>query len=628
MALPTNNNEEICDKGQKNKTTLPLTQPPQKQLLFAQIISLLFIGGALYGVLAFLFPLEKVWLPPLTSLVLYAFIEHILTRAGKIQNFFERVNENQSCGREAAFVIGLPLVLAIVMGLWSEVPLRFLLVELWLVCAFETYLNRVIITLLDRVSTLRRRNIRREGIGQIMLWSISAVILFGGAQYWHRSVSAPLEDPGDKFSAVLVETYSNKGIWFAWPEKEKSDLYPLGFSRMERHISNDLGWGFISIVTWKYGISQEALSWELLVIGCGLLALFIGVATHNPLAFLTLGITLIIGYGTNNYLFQQRLGVLELIVGMGPLVSLPHFIRGRSYSTVLWWCLGCGVIVGVAGLIRQNTGQSLLATAVLLIVIFALFTYKRGPVLTSTAIIALISGFVLISMTLKGVLWYRDYRLNINGDSLNQISHGVWFPLLGGIGGGYPPDNIPPYPNALDLAFWDPTIFATINNESPLAFLVPGDSVQTQIVSSKIFLRYILQYPGEFVRNALYKAFELGALVIKDATSGWISGLLTLGILGVVEHGLRKFTRNDIPVITQANQQTALPCVFAGYILVGMTAIVPILTSPSYLGARHETTAALFATMMLTLYLTIQFLANGWKLSFKHVWTLVKVRKG
>jgi len=484
----------------------------------------------------------------MVALAGYAGLESILVVTGKIRNFFELVDKNQSCGKEIIFLMGVPLILALLLKLIAsrlhniDIPFGFILGGLWFVCALHTYVNYVIFDWLSAIKSPNQcfKNINFSGYkaGQTLLWVIAILVVIGA-----MANLRPPTDPYGNFSCgppyaptyqTLVENYQKMGVWYASPVP-KSEEYPQGFGRLATGFG--MGNGILCVIVANCGFDVKKLYWGILILGSVLLAFVAGgIVCRNPIGFAAISIALLTGCTTFLYIWvSARAGMVEMLVlGMAFVVTLPYVIRYRSYSTIIWWSLMVGIVSGIAGLMRQNTGLSILAASMLVIIIFASIKHKK-IILTLTAVVAIIVGNALIWTTFKGVSWYRDAKLEITAPTTSIYTHGAGLPLLGGIGGVHPPDAPPglvPYPNLLDMAFWDPVMYINVHNESPLVFYIDSQEVAEHQISFKILQRYIFEHPIEFLTNVIRKAYLLLELVVQDATKGWLSALLVLIMLG------------------------------------------------------------------------------------------------
>lgn len=588
----------------------------------ASTLSFILLSGGIYSILIFLFPQASAWQPVIVALAGYAGVEALLIATGKVRNFFELVDNNQSCGREIIFLMGMPLILAVLLKTDSQrnhgidIPFGFILGGLWFVCAFHTYVNYTVFKWLGLLKPsnqcFKSINFSSNKMGPTLLWAIAIVIVIGAAVILHPPVDpygppqsiyqtayATLQSPTFKSS---TENYLKIGVWYAGTVP-KSAEYPQGLGRISTY--SEMGHGFLHAMAINCNFDVKKLYWNILILGCILVALNIGVACRSLLGFVVMGISLVVGSTTFLYtLVPARLGMVEMLVlGMAFVISLPLIIRYWKYSDIIWWSLVVGMVSGIAGLMRQNTGLSILVASMLVVIIFAGFKRKKA-ILTLTAVIAILCGNAIISTTFKGILWYRDVKLEITAPTTSIYTHGAGFPLLGGIGGVHPPDapaGVVSYPNALDMAFHDPVIYVNVFNESPLVFYTDNHEAALHQVSFKILQRYILEYPFEFVMNMVHKTYLFFLEeVFRELTKHWLDTLLVLIVLGSLGNIVANNTKNHYQTAIQRDTRDIITSCWT---VIVMAAVVPILTSPHQPHARHETVTALFITIVIVLYL-------------------------
>ncbi|MCJ7533106.1 MAG: hypothetical protein MUO64_19055 [Anaerolineales bacterium] len=514
----------------------------ENRRLLAQLLSFGIIYLGLYGLISFLLPLElrRVRVFVLLVLLVYVVVEQLLMRLGILRNFYDLLDENQPAWREVGFILVASLTAALFSYVFYNVPF-LLAIVLWLPgYAFQTFLSNRIVRVLRRASV---RNIfvllfNRNSL----LWMLCILLVLAWIKYYEplridTSPSTPMskifeiikKDPATYYIYTKhissAQAYITYGVLFALNNQGK-------ITRFEYH--HDIGFAFLLSLFTKLGYSPSLRTTALLVrdlylLGCLLFALMVGVFVfRSAMSFLTIAIVLLTGYeGFANLIqypgseFSAAIGLF--LVGLALVVTLPYMIRNRSLSSLIWWGILSGTIIGVVHLNRANVGAPLLVS--ILIIVFILSLVQRKNWISITAILlSILCGRIFITSFLpQGLFLYRDAKLQIppsSGDVM--LEHLTYFSLLGGLE---------------DVGWSDRAIYRTIVSENPL--VSPIDPI-AEPISRDIYIRHILQYPSKFLDETLNEAINTFKIVLEIVQKTWLNvlfmimSLLFIGGMGIL----------------------------------------------------------------------------------------------
>jgi hypothetical protein len=433
---------------------------------------------------------------------------------------------------------------------------------------------------------------------------------------------------------------TTRGIWYTIPT-DKSDLYPLGYARLEDSVGgDDLGNPFFAVLGSTMGFMPPCSSpllntanavpgsgmnsipphfissgdilcpewggalsqfyWRIGMLGVLLISIVFGVVIlRDPVAFFVVALVLLRAWTTWP---STRPGQVESVLfGMPFIMLLPYIIRHSRTSSILAWSLICGIVAGVAGFVRSPSGIALLVAGGLAIVVLAGIKKKR-LLLATCAFLALLAGNQTMPTILNGLFWYRDTRLQIAAPRFSMISHvGTGWNVLGGIGGVYTPNGIL-YPNALDMTHWDAIIMINIYNENPLVlFALDGQSAISS-TGNKLFVNYVLQHPAQFANITSQKAYQAWDMLIEIPTD-WLQVLLILAILGSMGLILRRTLGLWIsPVLDNDTGDVAGETLILCFTLAAILSIPIVLVDPRYYQVIYPPAAVLFISTQIALY--------------------------
>jgi hypothetical protein len=602
----------------------------QAQYNSAELLVFVINLFVLHSVQLFLFPLERYWITIAVGLFVYTLLETILVHRGIMLNFFFALDQEIIGVKEALWFIAAPVLLAILTMIAGQGKLIFLLPVFWFVCSLQTFLT----SRLARILEWNWISKRSFSLSQGVLWGISFIFVF---VFYSLAFDSLKTYP--PLNPLLQGDPTTQGVWYTIPV-EKSDLFPLGYARLENSAINDQGYLFFAVLGTNLGLVRQCESpfpnlknvipvpgidqpiysysfytlcpewattlpefyWRLGLLSVLLISVSFGVVLlRDPLAF----------FATTMFLLKAwtfwppsiRLGQLEgLIFGMAFVILLPYIFGRAKASTIIIGTLFYGMVAGMAGFIRNPIGLALLATGGLAVIVFVGLK-KRQLLLAAVTLLALLIGNQMIPTALNGLFWYRDARLQIIAPNTALAKHGGGWNILGGIGGSYVGKIL--YPNALDMTHWDAIIQLNIYNENPLSIFALTASTEEERTASKLLNRYILLHPLEFLTNAARKTYRALSLMI-DIPGNWLSVFYTVITFGGMSFLLRRWLmrlsllRPEIEIIHEAYDALLL-C-----LVLGIVAAIPaILTDPDYVESTHPAAVVLFITTLVTLYYSI-----------------------
>jgi hypothetical protein len=392
-----------------------------------------------------------------------------------------------------------------------------------------------------------------------------------------------------------TELYKETGVLFAL-KSDESGTTRGAFQRFEDHFYEDLGYLLLQAAALNFGL-EPSLQTNLLInrftylTGIVVFAFTAGtIISRSAVGLLCIGLALLYSHPSfADYLYyladRHGAAVALGLICLSLLCVLPIIVRTWSLGAAFWWTVGSGAMAGLVALIRQNVGLSLMAAA--LPVIF-LFSLRRGLRLTVALLLAFLLGQALIGLSIRSLLEYRDAALHIESPRISTSGHGIWFPLLGGTGALCE--------NSIGMEWRDEVIMRAILQENPSVLPKDIDSV-----ARTIYLRYVRDYPSEFLTCVLYKASVFIRVVGGEAHDRWGPGLLVFvlatGVAVPVELSWGRAHRAGRGGPSANRLRGA---VIACLLFVGTTAVVPILTEPA--GFARETVVALFGTVLLALF--------------------------
>lgn len=567
-------------------------------IVLANIFSFILISCLMYFLLHFFFPREWYWIVALLYLLLFAVTGCVLTIKRKIENFYTILDQNRLSFLETVFVIGTPVIFSLLLSPFTNIPFVFYFLVFGIISLFHPFLTEKlakIILNVNRVIKLRNSN---QIIENLMPWVFSIVFVLGAFIYAlhqnHDVLQLPFDDPALKGYNTLIEGYKSTGLWFIKPVAV-SQNFPMGFGRYEENLF-ELGSYILKAILVKYNISYVGL----LYFGLLLFAFVVGITKNDPLGFIVISGALLFTLPTT--LIRNTEIVL---LGIPFFALIPSFADSKSLSTTLWYMLFCGILAGAIGLVRGSSGFSFFVAAIFLSIIFVGYKHRKIK-LVPVIILSIIFGYLLVGVGLKGLLWHRDNRLNIVAPVVDNFNtHPQWFPLLGGVGGGYPPDKFPPYQNSLDLAFWDPVILNITFNYHPLSFnayqamdFVTAIGTRpsffntvADIGARYVYFDYLRNHLFEYLYNTILKIFSFVDLSFQDILSnkdGWLTGVVGLFIYGGVSkissRFLINYESNKKPYVKHKLEDLLIACLVLGII----SSIPIIMTSPMYFSVRGE----------------------------------------
>ena len=609
-------------------------------VVFAFTINLIIV----HAVQIFFFPLESYWLWIAAGLLLYSLTETILVQSGRVKNIFCALDQEKVELKDVVLIFAGPTILALILAVSGRGYIFFLLPVLWLTCGLQAFLASGIAVLWERIWLPGKRSLSLRSL----LWFVSAILVLWIYYMALISINTYTQDyPGllplsiyPHENPLLQGDPTIRGIWYTIPT-EKSNLYPLGYARLEDSAGDDPGHPFFAVLGSLMGFIQPCNSpfpdmakavpgsgtntvpprfnytfdtlcpewaatlpqfyWRIGLLGVLLISIVFGVVIlRDPVGFFVLAVVMLIAWGTWP---ASRPGQVEfLLFGMPCIMLLPYIIRHGRTSMTLGWSLFCGLVAGVAGFVRSPSGMALLFAGALAIVVLAGIK-KKKLLLATCMLLALLAGNQIVPTILNGVFWYRDTRLQIAAPKAALGAHiGAGVNMLGGIGGAYFSNGKILYPNALDLTHWDPIILLNLQNENPLmAFALNAPSAASS-VADKIIVNYVLRHPLQFAIITSQKAYKTLYMLIEIPVN-WLQVSLTLAILGSLGLFIKRALASWIsPVFDNDSGGVAGETLILCFTLAAISAVPAILTDPIYYQSIYPAAAVLFITIQVALY--------------------------
>ena len=605
----------------------------------ADLVALAILSAFTYLVQKLLFPLEGYWLYFAGGLFAFALLQRLLVRKGLVADLFFGLD-----GENARAADGLPLLIApvAIAGALSAVfdkPFVFVLPVLWVLCVLQ-----------GCISAMAARWLVLPEMGQRIyfpkpsrpwLGSIFFAVLIYAVAFFASGAGKPVQAASLSGPVVL-------GTWFTIPV-QKSDLFPMGYGRLEDSVFDDFGRVFVAGVGQSLGLvepcrvagpdlSQSAQAripsplvqprfnyaveamcaewvatlpdffWKIGLLGVFLLALVVGIGGFgDPAIFAVLSLVLLLGWVSWPAPGIKRVGNVAVLVAGMPLIALvfPVF-RRRQYSLLMAWGLLSGVAFGLAGFVRRPCGLALVATAVVILLYCGL--RDRRMLLAIAALLAVFVGNSLVTTTVNALLSYRDVKLQINAPKISPLFHGAGYALLGGVGGRAlrsAAGTVPQYQNSLDTAFLDAAIWYVVYNENPMIGFAQKSFSLMQDTGRQVYLRYVTEHPLEYAWTSLRKTYEAALLVLGPPNFGVSVALLVLALMGIwyVLSGRRTRGR-------RGGATTPKEMIGAFMVLVVAAAIPAILTAPYYGESVELPAVVLFFGILVAIHYLAQALAS------------------
>ena len=303
-------------------------------------------------------------------------LEAMLVQSGVMSNFFFALDLETIGVKEALWFIVAPALLAILTMIAGQGKLIFLLPVFWLICSSQTFLAIKMARIMDWNWLTKRSFSLNQGI----LWGVSiiVVLIFYSLEFGLLKTYPPL-------NPLLQGDPITQGVWYTIPVK-KSDIFPLGYARLENSAIDDQGHTFFAILGSTLGFVQPCNSpfpnlanavpmpemefpqpiynysfdtlcpewattlpkfyWRIGLLGVLLISVSFGlVLLRDPLAFFAVALVLLRAW---TFWPPSKPGQVEgLIFGMAFVMLLPSHFRARKTSIIIIGALVYGLIAGV-----------------------------------------------------------------------------------------------------------------------------------------------------------------------------------------------------------------------------------------------------------------------------------------
>ncbi len=612
--------------------------PGELHPLVSQSLAFAIVTAIIYVVQKFLFPLEDYWLLLVPGLLAYTLAQWLLLKWRRSANLFIALDRGDLRTVDALIPLVGPVVIAGALSAAGWGLFIFLCPAFWVICILHACMAAIVEHLL---LLLRRRHGLPSGVqGRTWLASIGFAVLIFSVAFFSLDTWQPIQPRLTGDPAV-------RGIWFTIPV-QKSDLFALGYARLEDSVFDDLGRIFVAEVGQSVGLVEACevpgpdvsravvapvpgvatqpkfnyavdamcpnwiatlpgFFWQIGLVGILLLVLVIGIyGFRDPIDLGILSVILLFGWATWPAPARERMGNVAVLVAGMPLIALifPLF-RRRHYSFLVMWGLLSGVLFGLAAFVRRPCGLALAFTSVAALIYLGIRQRKLGLALVAS--LALLAGSSLVPATLNGLFLYRDARLQISAPRISPLVHGSGFPLLGGAGGqpiGDETHLTPQYPNSLDIAFLDGPIWYVVYNTNPMIGFAQRSFTLMQSTSQGILLRYIAAHPLQYLRTSLRKTIAAIVLILNVPANWPAASLLLFGLLA-----LRYILLHRSPAETRVSGERMLEMLAAFMVLALIAAVPAVLTSPDYGESAQLPAAVVFFTILAAIQQASRILA-------------------
>lgn len=604
--------------------------------LFISIFVFIIESVSFYLIQIFLFPLENYWISILSILFCFILVEWVLIKNNFISNLFIALDKRIIYFKEIMFVLFTAILLSVAIAVIKQWMLLFVFPGILLFCLIHSCNTSIMFSIFEYLHRAQSINIDKNKL--VWIITILSVFLIYSIAFFIPKTYPP--------SNPLFEgSYVTNGIWFTIPVN-KSELFPYGYARLEDSIFDDLGKPFITALGQNLGLVEKckfpgpdirtftrissdpmvqpkynytvnslceqwneslpSLFWRIGLIGILLLSFFIGIVIiRNPIDLLVISLLLFSAWYVWPVSDIVREGnVAVLISGIAFLGLIFPLLRKNQYSYIMIWGLLSGFLFGLASFVRQPSGYALIVTSIIAVIYSGV--RQRKLFLPLFAISVLLLGYSLIPAITNGIFSYRDEKLLITAPHASPREHGSGFALLGGIGGRNSENSAKiVYENSLDIVFDDLPIWVNIYNDNPLINFSQNSYVLLQKTGQKLFFSYVLNHPIEFIFITIRKIIDTSFFIL-HLLKIWLLLAFLVIVMGCTrEIIIRTDFSMKMSALNRMNE-TLFVCI----ILIIVTALPAVLTSPEYGESSNLPEAVIVFSGISLIYFYVKLLFN------------------